>query len=63
MSWVRLEVFQPGDADAQSERAKFENVAEDMALIPERNVQLVDLGDGKLALEISEEMDACMKGI
>jgi len=63
MSWVRLEVFQPDDADAQSERAKFENVAEDMALIPERNVQLVDLGDGKLALEISEEMDACMKGI
>jgi hypothetical protein len=63
MSCVRLEVFQPGDEDAQRERVKFENVAEDMALIPERNVQLVDLGEGKLALEISEEMDACMKGV
>ncbi len=63
MSWIRIEVFEPGDADLQSERAKFHDVALDMALVPERNVQVVELDDGKLALEISEEMDACMKGI
>ena len=62
MDWIRLEIFDADDKDLQTERKKFEDVAMDMALIPERNVRVVELNDNKAALEISREMDSCMKG-
>ena len=67
MSWKVAESYPAGELlemgqSPESLRTKWENVAEDMALIPERNVRVV-LENEVVRVEVSEELFDCMRGI
>ena len=42
-------------------KKRWEEVADDMALIPERNVRVTEKG-GMVRVEVSEELFDCMRG-
>lgn len=62
MEWKVAESYPLKDVDPRELREKWENVADDMALIPERNVR-VYIEDGVVRIEVSEELYDCMAGI
>ncbi len=67
MGWVvaesyTLEELAKDGLDAQGLKTKWENVADDMALIPERNVNVIETA-GSVRVEVSEELYSCMRGI
>jgi len=67
MGWVVAESYPVEEMEKEGVspewlRGKWENVAEDMALIPETNVR-VEIRNGVCFLEVSEELMACMRGM
>lgn len=67
MGWVVAESYTVEELakegqDVQSLKTKWENVADDMALIPERNVKVTETA-GSVRVEVSEELYSCMRGI
>ncbi|WP_027180389.1 hypothetical protein [Maridesulfovibrio bastinii] len=59
MAWRVAESHPIKDVDPRELREKWENVAEDMALIPERNIR-VYIEDGVVRIEVSDELYECM---
>ncbi|MBN2139620.1 MAG: hypothetical protein PHV85_01975 [Desulfovibrionaceae bacterium] len=62
MEWVVAESWPSDEADVRTLRRKWEDVAEDMALIPELNVR-VNVVSGVVRVEVSEELYDCMRGL
>ncbi|SKA83529.1 hypothetical protein SAMN02745704_01660 [Paucidesulfovibrio gracilis DSM 16080] len=67
MSWVVAESFplhemEPNGLTKENLQGRWEEVADDMALIPERNVRVVE-ENGIVRVEVSEEMYDCMRGM
>ncbi|MBI9109660.1 hypothetical protein [Maridesulfovibrio ferrireducens] len=62
MSWKVAESYPLKDVDPAELRYKWEEIAIDMALIPELNVR-VYIEDGIVRIEVSEELWDCMAGI
>lgn len=67
MSWIIAEGYPKEELEKEGVSAKWmqgkwEEVAEDMALIPERNVRIRETEE-MVFIEVSEEMMRCMKGI
>ncbi len=60
-SYPADELFEMGQSPDTLEK-KWNDVAEDMALIPEMNVRVV-LENGIVRVDVSEELFACMRGI
>ena len=62
MEWVLVEKFSASGPEAQKEKQKWENIAEDLALFPESNVRLVEGEDGT-RVEVSRYLyDYCLHG-
>jgi hypothetical protein len=59
--WVLAENVPAGPGEAQALLVKWSNVAEDMALVPERNVRVTE-EDGRVRVEVSQELFDCMSG-
>ncbi|HMM37661.1 MULTISPECIES: hypothetical protein [Desulfovibrio] len=59
--WVLAEnvASEPGEAEVLL--AKWHEVAEDMALVPELNVRVRE-EDGRVRVEVSQELYDCMSG-
>ncbi|MCM0756582.1 hypothetical protein M7784_15205 [Desulfovibrio aminophilus] len=59
--WVLAEnvASEPGESEALL--AKWHEVAEDMALVPELNVRVIEEG-GRVRVEVSRELYDCMSG-
>jgi hypothetical protein len=62
MGFVVIESQPTDTTDPVALRHKWEEVAEDMALIPEANVR-VEVRDKDYAVLISEEMYDCLRGV
>ncbi|MDD4730633.1 MAG: hypothetical protein PHX58_01730 [Desulfovibrio sp.] len=67
MGWVVAESFPLHEMDnngltKENLQGRWEEVADDMALIPERNVRVVE-ERGIVRVEVSEEMYDCMRGV
>ncbi|SDK33656.1 hypothetical protein SAMN05660337_0126 [Maridesulfovibrio ferrireducens] len=62
MSWKVAESYPLKDVDPAELRYKWEEIAIDMALIPEKNVR-VYIEDGIVRIEVSIELWDCMAGI
>ena len=62
MSWVIVATYPKESEHIGTEIKRWTDVAEDMALIPERNVQLREEGE-TVYVEVSEELDSCMRGV
>lgn len=60
--WVLAENVEGGPGEAQALLGKWYEVAEDMALIPERNVRVTSEA-GRVRVEVSRELFDCMSGI
>ncbi|MGE4505471.1 MAG: hypothetical protein AB7D51_09005 [Desulfovibrionaceae bacterium] len=60
-SWPAEELFEMGQTP-DTLKKKWENVADDMALIPELNVR-VTIENEVVRVEVSEELFDCMRGI
>ncbi|MBU1612459.1 MAG: hypothetical protein KKC99_11510 [Proteobacteria bacterium] len=60
-SYPAEELFEMGQSP-DSLKTKWENVADDMALIPERNVRVV-LEKGIVRVEVSDDLYDCMRGV
>lgn len=66
MSWVVAESFPLHEMESngltpENLLGRWEEIADDMALIPERNVRVVE-DKGLVRVEVSEEMYDCMRG-
>ncbi|HBR06408.1 MAG TPA: hypothetical protein DD766_04980 [Desulfovibrio sp.] len=59
--WVLAENVQAEPGEAQVLLAKWQSVAEDMALVPELNVRVTEEG-GRVRVEVSQELYDCMSG-
>lgn len=51
--WVAVETFDAPNDELALEMKKWRDAAEDVALVPDANVRVEELADGKLRLEIS----------
>jgi len=61
--WVSVGSFPQYDEDAWTERKRWLDVAEDVALIPERNVRVVKTDDkGGCRVEVSVELYSFFQG-
>ncbi|WP_243545090.1 hypothetical protein [Pseudodesulfovibrio tunisiensis] len=66
MGWVIAESFPKEDLEKEGVSStwlqkKWMDVADDMALIPERNVRVVEEG-GVVRIEVSQELMECVRG-
>ncbi len=61
MEWVVMASLPKGSEDIEFEKAKWENVAEDMALYPEVNVRVREDGD-LVHVEVSDSLADCLHG-
>ena len=59
--WVLAENVQAEPGEARALLIKWQNVAEDMALVPEHNVRVTE-ADGRIRVEVSQELFDCMSG-
>jgi hypothetical protein len=59
--WVIVERFQARGPEAEREKRKWENIADDIALIPENNVRLVEDAGG-VRVEVSRYLNDYFKG-
>lgn len=67
MSWTVVESYPLHEMEHEgltmaNLQGRWEEVADDMALIPERNVRVVE-DKGIVRVEVSEELYDCMRGI
>lgn len=67
MSWIVTESFPLHEMEhngltIENLQGRWEEVADDMALIPDRNVRVVE-ENGIVRVEVSEEMYDCMRGV
>ena len=62
MSWKVVESHPLKGVDPAELRYKWEEIAIDMALIPEENVRLY-VEDSVVRIEVSEELYDCMAGV
>ena len=67
MCWHIMETYTKEELDKENVspawiKAKWENIADDMALIPERNVRVVE-EDGVVRIEVSQEIVDCIRGM
>ena len=57
-----LESMEEEGYSKESLQGKWEEVADDMALIPDRNVRVTEL-NGVVRVEVSQELLECMRGM
>ncbi|MGE4291454.1 MAG: hypothetical protein AB7E32_04500 [Desulfovibrio sp.] len=67
MSWTVVESYPLHEMEhegltPENLQGRWEEVADDMALIPERNVRVIE-EKGIVRVEVSEELYDCMRGI
>ena len=61
MEWVVMARLPKGSEDIEFEKEKWENVAEDLALFPEVNVRVREVGD-HVYVEVSDSVADCLRG-
>ncbi|MEW5772801.1 MAG: hypothetical protein AB1916_04690 [Thermodesulfobacteriota bacterium] len=59
--WVVLETFALGDPEALRVKRRWDDIAEDLALLPEANVRLVEDSSG-VRLEVSSYVNSYFQG-
>jgi hypothetical protein len=61
VQWVIVETFPAGDPQALRVKRRWDDIVEDLALLPEENVRLVEDVDG-LRLEVSHYVNSYFQG-
>ena len=61
MQWVIVETFPAGDPQALAVKRRWDDIVEDLALIPEENVRLVD-DVNQVRLEVSTYVNSYFQG-
>ncbi|MEF2145765.1 MAG: hypothetical protein V3573_09990 [Desulfovibrionaceae bacterium] len=67
MEWVVAESYPLHEMEhegltPENLQGRWEEIADDMALIPERNVRVIS-ENGIVRVEVSEDLYACMRGL